>query len=152
MNHVCRECGASFSSFEHLQHHKKQHEKADKIPKKFIWIAIVAVIVIIALIVVFSRSGDGQYDSFAQCISDSGAKFYGAWWCPHCNSQKKEFGSSAKYLPYIECSTKDGKSQLQVCTDAGIDGYPTWEFADGTRLSGEVSMQVLASKTGCELP
>lgn len=89
---------------------------------------------------------------FTQCLADSGAKFYGAFWCPHCQAQKKMFGSSEKYLPYIECSTADGQQQLQICKDAGITGYPTWEFADGSRMSGEVALSVLSEKTGCVLP
>ena len=24
------------------------------------------------------------YDTFAQCLSDAGTKFYGTFWCPHC--------------------------------------------------------------------
>jgi len=94
----------------------------------------------------------GQYDEFAQCITDSGALFYGAFWCSHCQAQKKVFGSSAKLLPYIECSPANGQGQFQVCSDANIEGYPTWEFADGSRLSGELSFEVLSEKTGCVLP
>lgn len=91
------------------------------------------------------------YDGFAQCLTDAGAKFYGAYWCPHCQNQKKAFQNSSK-LPYVECSTPNGQGQLQVCTDAGITGYPTWVFADGTRLDGERELQELAEKTNCELP
>jgi len=92
-----------------------------------------------------------QLDSFAKCLADSGAKFYGTFWCPHCQKQKAEFGSSVKYLPYIECSTADGKGQLDVCKEAGIEGYPTWVFANGERLSGEIPLETLASKTSCTL-
>jgi len=62
------------------------------------------------------------------------------------------FGASAKLLPYIECSTPDGRGQLPLCTDAGVTGYPTWLFADGTKESGEVSLEKLSEKTSCELP
>lgn len=96
--------------------------------------------------------GPGKYDAFATCITESGAKFYGAFWCPHCTAQKELFGSSVDLLPYVECSTPDKTGQLQVCIDAKVQGYPTWEFADGSRLSGEVSLKGLAQKTGCELP
>lgn len=88
---------------------------------------------------------------FAQCVKDSGAKFYGAFWCGHCKNQKEEFGKAAEELPYIECSTPDGKGQTQVCEEAGITGYPTWEFADGSRQSGELSFTVLENSTGCKL-
>lgn len=93
----------------------------------------------------------GELDVFATCISESGAKFYGAFWCSHCQDQKKAFGAAAGKLPYIECSTQDNK-QTTVCTDAKIEGYPTWEFSDGSRLSGSLPFLTLAEKTGCTLP
>lgn len=94
----------------------------------------------------------GQFDAFAQCLSERDAKFYGAFWCPHCIDQKALFGKSEKHLPYIECSPPNRQGQLQACIDAGITGYPTWEFADGERVSGLVPLDALSSKTGCNLP
>ncbi len=38
------------------------------------------------------------YDSLAHCITQSGATFYGAFWCPHCRDQKTKFGTGAQYL------------------------------------------------------
>lgn len=93
-----------------------------------------------------------QLDGFASCLKDKGLKFYGAFWCPHCQNQKKEFGRSDRLLPYIECSTPAGNAQLPVCTEAKIESYPTWEFPDGTRELGELSLSRLAEKSGCELP
>lgn len=94
----------------------------------------------------------GNQDAFAQCIKDSGAKFYGAFWCSHCQAQKQAFGKSEKLLPYIECSTSDAKGQTDVCKDAGVTSYPTWVFTDGSRLSGEQSHETLAEKTKCTAP
>jgi thiol-disulfide isomerase/thioredoxin len=94
----------------------------------------------------------GALDGFTQCLKDRGAIFYGAFWCPHCQAQKKLFGASAKLLPYVECSTPDGNRQLQVCIDKGIKSYPTWVFADGTEQTGEIGLKQLADKSGCELP
>jgi hypothetical protein len=91
-------------------------------------------------------------EPFAQCINDSGAKFYGAFWCPHCNQQKSLFGRAYKALPYIECSTPDSNGQTDICIEEEIESYPTWKFADGTSASGVVSLAVLAERTGCELP
>jgi len=90
--------------------------------------------------------------SFAQCIADSGSTFYGAFWCGHCQNQKAAFGGAQNLLPYVECSTPDGRGQLEVCAEAEIISYPTWEFPDGSRRSGEVPLQTLAEATGCELP
>ncbi len=98
------------------------------------------------------NSKPGELDGFAQCIKDKGAIFYGTFWCPHCQNQKKAFGRSARLLPYTECSTPDGKGQLTVCTEKEVKSYPTWVFADGTRLTGEIPLETLAEKTACELP
>lgn len=97
----------------------------------------------------WSETQPGPHDALAQCIADSGAKFYGAFWCPHCAEQKAAFGNSYKLLPYVECSTADKSGQTQECIDAKITGYPTWRFTDGTELSGKQSLEVLAAKTNC---
>src|SRR4029078_10351660 len=96
--------------------------------KKLI-ISIIAVVVVIAAGLLWwsFKANDKQLknlEAFADCINKSGAKFYGAFWCPHCQSQKAMFqtlfGSAEKKLPYVECSTPDTNGQLQVCQDAGI--------------------------------
>lgn len=102
-------------------------------------------------IVATSNESGGPLDSFAQCLKDKGVKFYGAFWCPHCQAQKKLFGPSARLLPYIECSTPDANGQTDICKEQKIEGYPTWEFADGTRESGEVSLAELSEKSSCSL-
>ncbi len=113
---------------------------------------LVSVIIIIAAIIYFGlqSGGPGDYDAFATCIKDEGAVFYGAFWCGYCRNQKEMFGNSQKLLPYFECSTPDRK-QLQVCEDKNIKGYPTWEFADGSRETGVLSFEKLAEKTGCSI-
>lgn len=119
-------------------------------------IILVGLIVIILIIagayfLVDAFSGPGEFDNFAQCLKDKGAVFYGAFWCPHCQKQKAMFGKSAKLLNYVECSTPDGNRQTPACQEKNITGYPTWEFADGSRENGEVSLQKLSEKTGCSL-
>jgi len=117
-----------------------------------IWVVVGVVIAVGVWWFVFYQKTPGEFDTFAQCLKDKGAVFYGAFWCPHCQNQKKMFGKSSKLLPYVECSTPDGKGQLKICKDKNIEGYPTWEFTDGSRESGEVSLELLSEKTGCELP
>ncbi|MFA7216947.1 MAG: thioredoxin domain-containing protein [Candidatus Paceibacterota bacterium] len=119
--------------------------------KKIIYIIIALLFIGGVVFVIVSPAKGGEYDTFTQCLKDSGAKFYGTFWCPHCKNQKAMFGKSVKLLPYIECSTPDGQGQLQVCKDAQITGYPTWEFANGERLTGEVALEDLAAKTSCPL-
>ncbi|MFA4845305.1 MAG: hypothetical protein WC654_01975 [Patescibacteria group bacterium] len=112
-----------------------------------------AALVVVGLIAfaVTQEAAPSPYDAFAQCLSDDGVKMYGAWWCPHCENQKDLFGNSFSAVTYIECSNAN-KSMNQICKDAGIEGYPTWEFADASRLGGEQSLATLAEKSGCELP
>lgn len=122
--------------------------------KNYIIYTVVALVIIIAGFYGLSilDKKPGELDSFATCLEEKGTTFYGAFWCPHCQNQKKLFGKSQKLLPYVECSLPSGNGQLKVCTDAEVESYPTWEFADGSRLTGEVALETLAEKTGCELP
>lgn len=114
---------------------------------------IVIVLILIGIVIAFAipKTPSGNYDVFAQCISTAGAKMYGAFWCSHCQAQKESFGASWQHVNYIECSTPDGQSQLPICSTANIAGYPTWVFADGSRIEGEASFAQLAAKTGCTL-
>ena len=116
------------------------------------WIGIIVLVVLALAASFLTKTGPGNLDSFAQCLKDKSAVFYGAFWCPHCQNTKRLFGNSANLLPYVECSTPDGKGQLQACIDKKVESYPTWEFADGSRLTGERTLQELAEKTGCTLP
>ncbi len=116
------------------------------------WLAILALIVIGVASSFYVGSKPGKYDTFAQCLADKGVIFYGAFWCPHCQATKRMFGASARLLPYVECSTPDAKGQLQKCTDIGVQSYPTWVFPDGSRLTGEQTLQALAEKSTCQLP
>lgn len=94
---------------------------------------------------------DPKIDTFAQCLADKGVKMYGAWWCPHCKSQKELFGSSFAKINYTECSQPGSNDMNQTCKDAKIEGYPTWEFKDGTRVSGEQALEDLGKKAECTL-
>ena len=114
------------------------------------WIITLALIIAFIAFLVVQANRPGKQDAFAQCVAESGTKFYGAWWCPHCQVQKAMFGRSAKYLPYVECQTK-GRDMLQVCIDADIQSFPTWDFPDGSRQVGELSFEEISAKTSCAI-
>jgi hypothetical protein len=116
-----------------------------------IGVALLAV-ALIGYVIVNRTTAPGKLDTFAQCLTESGAIFYGAFWCPHCQAQKKMFGNSVKLLPYTECSLPDGKTRTAECIDKKIESYPTWIFKDGSRETGEVPLEKLAEKTSCTLP
>ena len=118
---------------------------------KLAWGVIAVIVIIVGIVIINSQApADGKYDQFASCLKDKGAVFYGAFWCVHCQNQKKLFGDSARLLNYQECSTPDGNGQVPLCRDKKIESYPTWEFKDGSRELGEISLEKLAEKTGCQ--
>jgi hypothetical protein len=88
-------------------------------------------------------------EALAECVSDSGAVFYGAHWCPYCERQRAAFQGFAERINYVECSEPGQRKQTSECRQAGIRSYPTWELGDGTRLRGLQSLEQLAAATGC---
>ena len=154
----CNECGREFESEHSLEQHKNskhyrpEQKQEPKIRKKhIIYLVLLLAVAGIAYGTYHYVTSPGKYDSFAQCLSEKGAKFYGAFWCQHCATQKSMFGKSMKYVNYIECSTPDRSGQTQVCIDAGIQSYPTWEFPDGSKETGSKELSYLSLKSGCAL-
>ncbi len=94
--------------------------------------------------------GTAALRSFARCIDASGAKFYGAHWCGYCKKQKLLFGAAAGDLPYVECFDPGTRNKRAAC--AGIDSFPRWRFTGGVEKKGMLSLNALATLTGCPAP
>lgn len=92
---------------------------------------------------------DGQYAALAQCLTEKGVKFYGAYWCPHCQDQKKAFGDDFRYITYVECDPNGKDSKSQECIDAGVNSYPSWFFPGQGLEVGVQKMETLAQKANC---
>jgi hypothetical protein len=118
-------------------------------------IAVCGALIVAALGLAYYLNNRSQHrhDAFARCLTDRGVKMYGAWWCPHCQEQKEKFGASFAYAPYVECGIKgDPHGSAQVCKDAGIKHYPTWQFPPtGERVERIFSLEELSDRTGCSL-
>jgi hypothetical protein len=134
------------------QEQRQGQEQPNPNRTRYIMIAIVIVIAFAAAYYFLWYKHTSRLDAFAKCLTAKQAKMYGAFWCPHCEEQKEKFGSSFQYAPYIECGIKGSKGIEPVCTQAGIKRFPTWIFADGTRVEGEHELDFLANATGCSLP
>ena len=94
-----------------------------------------------------------KYDSFAKCIATKNAKMYGLYWCSHCADQKREFGASFHYVPYVECASESDPHELTAaCKAAGVKLFPSWQFGSDPPKEGVLSLQELSQKTGCSLP
>jgi hypothetical protein len=86
--------------------------------------------------------------ALAEHLSRSGVVMYSAWWCPHCNDQKKLFGKEATArLTIVECAADGRDSQTERCAAKGIQGFPSWEIK-GKLDSGVKSLQDLAERSG----
>ncbi|PYX71462.1 MAG: hypothetical protein DMG78_15265 [Acidobacteria bacterium] len=94
-----------------------------------------------------------KYDSFARCLATRNARMYGLYWCPHCADQKREFGSSFRYVPYIECASENDPHELTpACKAVGVKLFPSWQFGADPPKEGVLTLQELSQKTGCNLP
>ncbi len=89
-------------------------------------------------------------EKLAKCLTAAGAKMYGAYWCPHCADQKKLFGDSFKYVAYVECDAKGENPNPEACKKAGIEGYPTWIFSDGNKVTGTQDLDNLSQLSNCQ--
>ncbi len=118
--------------------------------KKEIVTSIIVVLVSILAVVAFAfltKKETINVDDFAKCVTNKGLTMYGAVWCAHCINEKKAFGNSFKFINYVECP-----DNIQLCSDKGVNGYPTWIDAVGKKYEGEQGLAGLARITGCELP
>lgn len=127
--------------------------------KQMLIFGVVVMILIIGIFFFdgFSFLGGGppnipkeKLDAFAQCLTQKGVKMYGAYWCSHCENQKKAFGSSWKYIVYVECSLPNNAGRTPICINEGVDAYPTWEIS-GKKRVGELSFDELSQYSGCPL-
>lgn len=86
--------------------------------------------------------------ALATHLEETGARFYGASWCSHCQDQKALFGASAHRLPYVECSPGGRPGPpVAVCRAAGATSFPTW-IIDGALTTGTLSIAELAERSG----
>ena len=93
-------------------------------------------------------ANNAELVSFAQCVTDAGAVFYGTEWCPHCKNQKALFGVAAmEKIKFIDCD-----QQKALCDSANVTGYPTWVYRDGSSVAGTQELAAIAAKTNCALP
>ena len=86
--------------------------------------------------------------ALAKYLKDKGVVKYSAYWCPNCLNQSELFGKQAyKELNVVECA-RDGKnSQMQLCIDKKIEGFPSWEI-NGKIIIGLQTLKELSELTG----
>jgi len=97
---------------------------------------------------VLSRPEHPRLAALAVHLEESGARYFGASWCPACRDQARLFGAASERLPYVECSPGGrGTAMAQVCVNAGISSYPTW-IIHGRRFEEVLHPRDLAQLSG----
>ncbi|MDX2245023.1 MAG: hypothetical protein NW224_30470 [Leptolyngbyaceae cyanobacterium bins.302] len=85
--------------------------------------------------------------ALADHLTQTGAKMYGTYWCPYCNRQEELFGNAVSKLQVIECDPKGENAQPQLCAQANVNSFPTWEIG-GKLYPGLQSLDELATLSG----
>jgi thiol-disulfide isomerase/thioredoxin len=86
--------------------------------------------------------------ALAEFLVANDVKFYGAYWCPHCQKQKSLFGAvAAAKLPYVECAKDGENSQRELCKTKGIKLFPTW-VVKGKSYEGSKDLKEIAELVG----
>ncbi|MFA5855071.1 MAG: hypothetical protein WC846_02145 [Candidatus Gracilibacteria bacterium] len=116
-----------------------------KLPKRLFILAFAA------LFLLSCGTRDTTYDYLAKCMTRSGVKFYGSYNCHNCTNQKKMFGDSAEYLPYIECNPNAKDNEASLCDEAGVTSIPDWRFPDGTKKIGTQKLEDLSTWSSCPI-
>jgi hypothetical protein len=114
--------------------------------------ALVLILLLAAAFYAGRHYRNHKYDSFAQCLASKQAKMYGLYWCPHCADQKRMFGDSFHYVPYVECAIRGSHELATECKVAGVKLFPSWQFGTDPPKEGVLSLQELSEKAGCKLP
>lgn len=89
--------------------------------------------------------------AFAKALSDAGVTYYGAAWCPACTEQRQLFADGGQFLPFVEVTNSD-RSLNEIGQAAGIEAFPTWEFPDGSRETGVLSLDQISQLSGVDIP
>ncbi len=154
MEFTCGDCNRDFKSEESLnQHNLVKHPGENKKGKttsqgtrKYLILSIIILIIIFSSFTVYSYvKKPGQYNEFAQCLTDKNVVVYGNDYCQYTNQQLNFFGKSKEYLNYVKCA--DNK---KLCDEKGISITPTWEI-EGKMYEQIQTFEKLSLLTGCEI-
>ncbi|MBT3395267.1 hypothetical protein HOA59_02360 [archaeon] len=104
----------------------------DYILKRGINIALVLFIAIIVAALTLTQINNitgatiiKERTNTAKCLAEEGAALYITKNCPICEEQKRIFGTSFRYINYVDCSKNE-----ENCKKTGITSYPTWIIYD----------------------
>jgi len=154
-NFKCDLCNRTFKDVEALKDHNLAKHPVLETPQaksnSFKWLILIIVIflIIVGIYFLLNKNSDVN-ENFINCLADKGAKMYGAYWCNACNKQKSILKNNQN-IPYIECSLPNRAGETEICIQKNISLYPTWEFKDGVRKEGVLTLEQLSQLTNCPI-
>jgi len=89
--------------------------------------------------------------AFATALKDAGVSIFTAAWCRFCTDQKNLFEDGKEELPSIEVTNPD-RTLNAIGVAEGIESFPTWEFPDGSRATGVLTLQQISERSGVAIP
>jgi len=98
-----------------------------------------------------------NYETFSQCLYDSGLRMYGSATCSFCAKQRALFGDAFENIKEIECDPRNPNPQTELCIARDIAHTPTWILEDenGDDVfrfeAGVQSLETLSEVSGCPL-
>lgn len=88
--------------------------------------------------------------AFAQALTDSGASFLGAEWSQASTDQRALFEDGSQYLDFIELTNPDRTSNA-IAIANGLNSE-TWDFGNGTRVIGTLTLEEISEASGVAIP
>ena len=108
--------------------------------KRIILSGFILVVIIISVGIILIPKTSGQWDDFAKCLNEKEVVIYGNMkTCKYTQHQAGMFGSSFKYLNYMDFSKNP---EVKIT--------PTW-YVNGEKYEGELSFEKLSELTGCDI-
>lgn len=87
--------------------------------------------------------------ALAMHLKQTGAKMYGTYWCSSCQRQLQRFGTeAATQINYVECDPAGKNPQTDLCRQANIRAFPTWEINGYLYPPGGMRLETLADFSG----
>ena len=103
----------------------------------------------------FTALSDGELANdlvaFATALNDAGVQFFGSAFSAETTEQRELFEDGSDFLPFLEVTNPDGSlNALGISEDITV--FPTWEFPDGSRETGVLSLEEISERSGVAIP
>jgi hypothetical protein len=92
--------------------------------------------------------GESEVTKLAQCLDNLETELYGGKYCPDCEKQLTLFGTSIRFLNYIECETSTQK-EITDPKCKNLRDIPAW-YINKSIHYGYKNISQLQELSGCE--